>query len=77
MVRSPSIRTARDAEDFKRALDTHTWEAAAIVEKFAADWYSKYNWQTHEDISRQQVQGFVARGLRKLRSELRRRAEPE
>jgi hypothetical protein len=75
-VGSTSMPTTRDATEFKTALDTHAWEAAAVIEQFAGDWYSKRNWETSGAISRQEAQGFVAVGLRKLRAEFRRRAEP-
>jgi hypothetical protein len=56
---------------FMAALDTHTRQSARIVETFAADWYSKHNWQIQGQISQAEAQGFMAVALRKLRSELK------
>jgi hypothetical protein len=75
-VGTTSIPTSADAEGFKRALETHAWEASAIVERYAGEWYSKWNWQTQGEISQREAQGFTAKGLRKLRAELQRRVEP-
>jgi hypothetical protein len=57
---------------FSGALDVYTRESARIVEDFAGGWYSKHNWESGDAISRDEVQGFVAIALRKLRMELKR-----
>jgi hypothetical protein len=41
------------------------------METFAADWYSKHNWEAKGEISVVEAQGFVAVALRKLRSEFK------
>lgn len=76
-VGGAAIPHPSDSAEFRHALDTHTWEAAAIVERFAGEWYSKHNWQTGGDITPDEAQGFVAQGLRKLRGELKRGARLE
>lgn len=68
-----TVSTINESLEFMRSLDTHTWQAARIVEEFAGDWYSKHNWESQGEISRDEAQRFVAQGLRKLRSELKRR----
>jgi hypothetical protein len=60
------------AGDFSAALDRHARLTARIVEEFAAGWYSKQRWQNKGAIGREQVQGFVAHALTKLRKELTR-----
>ncbi|MBA2454828.1 MAG: hypothetical protein H0V47_16795 [Chloroflexia bacterium] len=60
-----------ESQAFAQALDRFTRESARIVEDFAGEWYSKHNWESGGQISRQEVEGFVAVALRKLRSELR------
>ena len=57
---------------FTTELDVYTRQSARIMEEFAASWYSKHNWETHGQISREEAQGFVAIALRKLRMELTR-----
>jgi hypothetical protein len=56
--------------DFTRAMDSHTFQSARIVEDFAGDWYSTHNWQSGNRIERADVQRFIAVALRKLRTEL-------
>lgn len=60
-----------DSKSFLEALDIHTRQSARIVEEFAGAWYSKHNWETKGDISREETQRFTAYALRKLRSELK------
>lgn len=61
------------SRNFLSALDTHSWETAAIVEEYAGGWYSRHNWESQGQISIEEVQRFVSNGLRKLRSELKQR----
>jgi hypothetical protein len=70
-VGQPQISNVADASDFLKAIDTHTWQAARIVEDFAGGWYSKRNWELGGDITRDEAQKFVAVSMRKLRAELR------
>lgn len=55
---------------FDEALDLYCRQSARILDNFAADWFSKRNWLTGGEVSRDEAQGFVAVALRKLRSEL-------
>jgi hypothetical protein len=68
------IENPTQAAEFTRRLDIHARQSARIVEEFAGDWYSKHNFETQGQISRDEAQDFVAMALRKLRSELRREA---
>ncbi len=68
------LSTIGDSLEFVRALNTHAWQAAGIVEAYAGGWYSKYNWESKGQISQEEAQHFVAYALRKLRSELKRGA---
>lgn len=69
----PNQRIANVAQsaEFIAALDLHTRQSARIVESFAADWYSKHNWQSQGQISQGEARGFMNHALRKLRSELK------
>ena len=64
------LRSLDQSREFSAALDLHTRQSARIMEDYAAGWYSKHNWVTRGQISREEAQGFVAIALRKLRSEL-------
>jgi hypothetical protein len=66
-----STAAAADSQTFLRALETHTWQAARIVEDFAGGWYSKRNFELSGEIDRTEARKFVAVALRKLRSELK------
>ncbi len=70
-VGGQGVGSMAEASDFLKAIDTHTWQAARIVEDFAGGWYSKRNWELGGDITRDEAQKFVAVSLRKLRAELR------
>jgi len=65
-----SLHTVAAAGDFSIALDLHARQTSRIVEQFAAGWYSKKRWQSSDAIGREDVQGFVAHALAKLRKEL-------
>ena len=56
---------------FVDELDTYCRQSARIVEGFASDWLSKYDFHEHGQISREHAQGFVAVALAKLEAELR------
>jgi len=64
------------ATSFGTALDLYSRQSARIMETFAEEWYSKHNWQSKGQISREEAQGFTAVALRKMRKELT-RPEPE
>jgi hypothetical protein len=65
-----AMQGGADAEAFSQALDTYARESARIMRDFAADWYSKRNWESGGAISREEASGFVAVAVRKLRREL-------
>ena len=69
-----SLATVEQSADFARAIDTHARQSARILRDFAGGWYAKHNWESKGNISQQEVAGFVAVALRKLRSELKREA---
>ena len=59
---------------FTDALRTHCDEAAGIVERFAADWFSLHRFQSKGDITRDEARGFLAHAVAtKLTGEFRRR----
>lgn len=60
------------AEEFVAGLDRYARQSAVIVERFAADWYSKHDWESDGAIGRDEAQAFVAVALGKLRRELQR-----
>ena len=66
------LATIGASSDFTKALDLHAYQSARIVEVFAADWYSKKRFERLGAIGREDVEGFVAHALTKLRSELKR-----
>lgn len=66
-----SLDSFADAEAFVADLDRYARQSAAIVERFAADWYSKHDWESGGAIHRDEAQAFVAVALGKLRRELR------
>jgi hypothetical protein len=68
----PRLQTLTQSGEFMAGLDVHTRQAARIMEDFAAEWYSKRNWLTGGQISRDEAKGFTAVAFRKLRSELTR-----
>jgi len=65
-----ALSSVRESRDFMAALDTHTWQAARIVEDFAGGWHSKRNWETGGDVSLEDAQRFVGVALQKLRKEI-------
>jgi len=64
------LRTLSDLTDFQAALDRHARESAQIVEVYAAQWWVKHRGLHGEPISREEVRGFTAHALTKLRMEL-------
>ncbi|MCX5999222.1 MAG: hypothetical protein NTU41_06410 [Chloroflexi bacterium] len=62
---------ATQSAAFMRALDLHARQSARIMETFAAEWYSKHNWETQGEISLAEAQGFVAIAVKKLRAEFK------
>lgn len=64
------LRTLPDVDVFRDALNQHARESAQIVERFAAQWWVKHRGPSSEPISREEVRGFAAHALTKLRKEL-------
>jgi hypothetical protein len=50
-----------DAREFTDALDVHARETARIMEDFANEWYSRHNWLTNREISREAAAGSSTR----------------
>ncbi|MEO1276227.1 MAG: hypothetical protein AAFV96_12845 [Pseudomonadota bacterium] len=71
----PGRRFETDAERraFDAALSLHCAEASRIVEAYAGGWFGKTIWQ-RGGLTRADTQKLGAYGLRKIRSELQRRA---
>ena len=67
------FHTTAEYTRFTDALDTHCREASRIVEVFAGEWFSKHNWQTAGDVTREETGRFVAHAMTKLTAELRNR----
>jgi hypothetical protein len=65
-----ALRTLPDVDAFRDVLDQHARESAQIVEQFAAQWWVKHKGPSGEPISRDEVRGFAAHALTKLRKEL-------
>lgn len=60
------------SRQFSESLDLYARQSARILEDFAAGWYSKHNWESKGQVSREEARGFVTVALRKLRMELKR-----
>jgi hypothetical protein len=67
--------TTNQVRQFESALQIHCHEASKIVEKFAADWFSKHRSKGRGDISRKEAEGFGWFAFQKMTMELRVRAE--
>jgi hypothetical protein len=65
------IRTPAEATGFQQALDRYCAESARVVEDFAGGWFSKANWETKNNISEGDAEGFTAYALDKIAMELR------
>lgn len=68
------LATPGASADFAAALDLHARQLGAVVERFAAGWYSKRNWETLGAIGEDDARGFVLHALPKLRGALVREA---
>jgi hypothetical protein len=66
------LRSLTDLSTFQAALERHARESARIIEFFAAQWWLKHQGTVGEALSREEVQGFTAHALTKLRKELER-----
>jgi hypothetical protein len=64
------LRSLTDIATFQDDLDRHARASAGIVEVYAAQWWVKHKGLQGEPISREEVRGFAAHALTKLRKEL-------
>jgi len=67
------FRTLAAQASFTEALETHCREAAKVVEEYSAGWFSKHNWLTAGDITRDDVARFTGYGMQKLIKALQQR----
>jgi hypothetical protein len=70
---SIQLGTVSANRQFREALSLHCRQASKIVEQYAADWFSKANYQG--GITPQKASVFVGYAMRKLRAELQKGAE--
>lgn len=61
---------AGQSRAFSDALDRYARETAAIVQRFATEWYAKNHWQSKQALGARHARSFSAVALRKLRSDL-------
>lgn len=71
---APGLATLSDSRHFLDALDLHARQSTRVVEDFAGGWYSRHNWESQGEVSREETQRFMAYALRKLRAELKQQA---
>jgi hypothetical protein len=69
-VGSGAVADVGQSAAFVADLDRYTREVALIVERYAAEWFDKYDGRTDGTISRDQAQQFVSVAVGKLRDEL-------
>lgn len=67
--------TTNQVTEFEAGMRRHCREASAIVEEFAAKWFSKRRWMGGGKISRDTVDRFGWYGMQKMRLELEVRAK--
>jgi hypothetical protein len=65
------LASVSDTRELLAAVDLHAHQSAAIVRRFAGDWYRKHQWESKGEITRDDAHAFVAYALQKLRSEVR------
>jgi hypothetical protein len=70
-----SFSSISDQEAFRRALASHCYETALIVEQYSADWFSKAKFEG--GINRQRASVLARTALQKLRRELSNRNRPD
>lgn len=66
-----ALATIDDSATFMADLDRFARQSARIVEEYAADWYSKHDWESGGAIGRDEAQRFLPLAIRKLRRELK------
>ncbi len=59
-----------ESRAFSDALDRYARETAAIVQRFATEWYAKNHWQRQERLGARHSRAFSGVALKKLRSDL-------
>jgi len=67
--------TTNQVAQFQGALELHCKEAAEIVERYSADWFSKHHFQSGGEIPDAKTKGFGWYAMKKMRDELKMRAE--
>ncbi len=70
---SNKLETVDANRQFREALSLHCKQASKIVEQFAAEWFSKANYQG--GITPRKAAGFISHAMTKLGSELQKGAE--
>ena len=65
------FRTLAEQGEFTKAIETHCKEAAKIIEEFSGGWFSKKNWETDGDITREEIKKFTGYAMKKLADELK------
>ncbi len=65
---SNTLETVDANRQFREALSLHCKQASKIVEQFAAEWFSKANYQG--GITPRKAAGFIGHAMTKLRAEL-------
>jgi hypothetical protein len=69
------FRTMKELKAFDAALDLHCREAAAIMETFAGEWFSKTNYES--EIDTKNILRLARGAFEKMQSELRLRRETD
>jgi hypothetical protein len=70
---SNTLETVDANQQFREALSLHCKQASKIVEQFAAEWFSKANYQG--GITPRKAAGFISHAMTKLGAELQKGAE--
>jgi len=70
---SNTLQNIKDNHSFREALSLHCKQASKIVERFAAEWFSKANYEG--GISRRKAAGFISHAMTKLGAELQKGKE--
>ena len=63
--------------EFSQAMERHCYEASRIVEEFSGGWFSKRNWETKGEISREDAAKFAHVAMQKICAELKEGARPD
>ena len=62
--------TLAQEREFARELETHCWDCAFVIERFAGEWRAKAKWVRGE-VDRPTAEGFAQKAMRKLVGVLR------